>query len=325
MARIAVDAMGGDQAPHEIVEGAVMACQDGVDVALVGDEASLAPLLDGRDVEIPIVHASEIIGFDDDPARSIRDKRDASIVVAADLVANGDADALVSAGSTGAAMAAATFRIGRLAGVARPGIASIYPTGHVVLDVGANIECKPEHLLQFGVMGAALAQVYIHHENPTVGLLNIGEEPSKGRDLERAAFTLMSESNAVNFVGNVEGRDLATDVADVIVTDGFTGNVLLKTTEGAGKAIQAMILELLSQEQYAELLPPLMPAFMELREKLSADTVGGAHLVGTKGVVVIAHGSSSRTAMRNAIEIAAEGVDSGLTERIAAGIDAANH
>ena len=222
-------------------------------------------------------------------------------------------------------MASATFLIGRLPGVVRPGIASIYPTGHVVLDVGANLECKPEHLLQFGVMGAALAQVYIHVDEPTVGLLNIGEESSKGRDVERAAYALMSESKALNFVGNVEGRDLATDKADVMVTDGFTGNVLLKTSEGSGRAIQSMIMETLGRPEFAEVLPALMPAFMELREKLSSDSVGGAHLVGTKGVVVIAHGSSSRIAIRNAIEIAAEGVDHDLVEKIASGIDAASH
>ena len=325
MARIAVDAMGGDNAPREVVEGAILASADGVDVVLVGDEAAIAEVIGDRTVDIEIVHASQVIGFDDDPAHAIREKRDASIVRASRMVKDGEAGALVSAGSTGAAMASATFLIGRLPGVVRPGIASIYPTGHVVLDVGANLECKPEHLLQFGVMGAALAQVYIHVDDPTVGLLNIGEEASKGRDVERAAYALMSESRALNFVGNVEGRDLATDKADVMVTDGFTGNVLLKTSEGSGRAIQSMIMETLSRPEFADVLPALMPAFMELREKLSAETVGGAHLVGTKGVVVIAHGSSSRIAIRNAIEIAAEGVDHDLVERIAAGIDTATH
>lgn len=325
MSRIAVDAMGGDKAPREVVEGAALASQDGVNVVLVGDEDVLASVLSDVGAELPVAHASQVVEFNDDPARALRDKKDSSVAVAARLVAEGEADALVSAGSTGATMAAATLLVGRLPGVARPGIASIYPTGHVVLDVGANIECRPEHLLQFAVMGAALAEVYVHRDNPTVGLLNIGEEESKGRDLERETFVLMRESRAINFVGNVEGRDLATDTADVIVTDGFTGNVLLKTSEGAGKAIQAMIMEALAHPDYAELLPDLMPAFMELRAKLSPETVGGAHLVGTKGVVVIAHGSSSRIAMRNAIETAAEGADSGLVAKIAAGIDAAAH
>ena len=325
MSRIAVDAMGGDNAPLEIVEGAMLAVEDGVDLVLVGDEAVLNPILAERDAAIGVVHASQIIDFSDDPARAVRDKKDASIVVAAQMVASGEADALVSAGSTGATMASATFLIGRLPGVARPGIASIYPTGHLVMDVGANIVCKAEHLLQFAVMGTALSQVYSHVADPKVGLLNIGEEETKGRDLEREAFALLSESQAINFVGNVEGRDLASDNADVIVTDGFTGNVLLKTSEGSGRAIQAMIMEAIGKPEYQEHVAALMPAFLELRQRLSPESVGGAHLAGTKGVVVIAHGSSSRIAMRNAIEIAAEGADSGLVAKIAAGIDAAAH
>lgn len=325
MTRIAVDAMGGDNAPVELVEGAILAMEDGVDVVLVGDESVLNPYLAERGLDIDIVHAGEVIDFNDDPARAVRDKKDASIVVAARMVASGDADALVSAGSTGATMASATFLIGRLPGVARPGIASIYPTGHLVMDVGANIVCKPEHLLQFAVMGTALSQVYSHVDNPKVGLLNIGEEQTKGRDLEREAFALLSQSNAINFVGNVEGRDLASESADVIVTDGFTGNVLLKTSEGSGRAIQAMIMEALARPEYQEHVAALMPAFLELRERLSPESVGGAHLAGTKGVVVIAHGSSSRIAMRNAIEIAAEGADSGLVAKIASGIDTAAH
>lgn len=322
MTRIAVDAMGGDNAPLEVVEGAILAADDGVDVVLVGREPDLVTMLDDRDVELPIRGASEVIDFDDDPAHAIREKRDASIVVAARMVKEGEADALVSAGSTGAAMAAATFIIGRLPGVNRPGIASIFPTGQVVMDVGANVECKPEHLVQFAAMGSALAQVYRHIEDPSVGLLNIGEEVSKGRPLERAAHELLSRS-AVRFVGNVEGRDLATRTADVIVTDGFTGNVLLKTSEGTGRAIQQLILETLAKPPYHEHVAALMPAFEELRERLSPDSVGGAHLVGTRGVVVIAHGSSSRIAIRNAIEIAAEGVEHGLVDRIGSGITVA--
>lgn len=322
MAMIAVDAMGGDSAPREIVEGALMAHAEGAPVVLVGDVHAIGAIVDGR-ADIPVVPASEVIGFHDDPAHALREKKDASIAVAARLVSDGSADAVVSAGSTGAAMAAATFLIGRLPGVSRPGIASIFPTGHVVLDVGANLECRPEHLLQFAVMGSALAEVYGHVDRPKVGLLNIGEEPSKGREVERATHRLLAASPAINFVGNVEGRDIATDTADVIVTDGFTGNVLLKTSEGSGKAIQRMILETLSRPEYADLVAGLMPAFMELRERLSPESVGGAHLVGTKGVVVIAHGSSSRLAVSNAIRIASEGVEHGLVERVGSGIAAA--
>ena len=325
MPLIAVDAMGGDSAPREVVEGAILAAEQGVKVVLVGDEEQILPILEGRGGDVLVRHASEVITMDDVPQRAIRDKKDASIVVAARMVSTGEADAMVSAGSTGAALASAALLIGRLPDVSRPGIASIFPTGHVVMDVGANIECKPEHLLQFAVMGSALATVYRGIERPRVGLLNIGEEASKGRDLEKGAFDLLTRSAAVHFVGNVEGRDLATDLADVIVTDGFTGNVLLKTGEGTGRVIQQMILETLAKPEYVDAVADLMPAFMEIRERLSSESIGGAHLVGTKGVVVIAHGSSSRIAMDNAIEIAAEGASSGLVEKISSGIAAAVH
>jgi glycerol-3-phosphate acyltransferase PlsX len=325
MPLIAVDAMGGDSAPREIVEGAILAAEQGVRIVLVGDEDQIEPLLEGRGVDIAVQHTSQVITMDDVPHRAIREKKDASVAVAARMVATGAADAMVSAGSTGAALAAAAFLIGRLPGVTRPGIASMFPTGHIVMDVGANIECKPEHLLQFAVMASALATVYQGIDEPRVGLLNIGAEDSKGRELERGAFDLLSQSAAINFAGNVEGSDLATDVADVIVTDGFTGNVLLKTGEGTGKAIQQLILETLAKPEYVAAVQDLMPAFMEIRARLSPESVGGAHLVGTKGVVVIAHGSSTRIAMDNAIEIAAEGAASGLVEKVAAGIAAAIH
>lgn len=323
MPLIAVDAMGGDNAPHEIVEGALVAQADGMDVVLVGDEAILRPLLEGRNTDIVIHHAGEVINMHDVPSHAIREKKDASIVVAARMVADGEADAMVSAGSTGAAMACAAFVIGRLEGVVRPAIASFFPTGQLVMDMGANLEVKPENLLQFAVMGTALSQVYQRIEAPKVGLLNIGEEPTKGRDIEKAAHVLLASSDAINFVGNVEGRDIATAKADVIVTDGFTGNVLLKTSEGAAKVIQNLIFEILARPEYQDLVAGLMPAFAELRERLSPESVGGAHLVGTKGVVVIAHGSSSRVAVANAIAMASEGASSGLVEKISDGIAAA--
>ncbi len=323
MPLIAVDAMGGDNAPHEIVEGALVAQSDGIDVVLVGDEAQLRPLVEGRGTNITLHHAGQVIDMGDDPAHAIREKKDASIVVASRMVANGEADALVSAGSTGAVMACAAFVIGRLHGVVRPAIASFFPTGQLVMDMGANLEVKAEHLLQFAVMGTALSQVYQHVEAPKVGLLNIGEEPTKGRDIEKAAHVLLASSDAINFVGNVEGRDIATAKADVIVTDGFTGNVLLKTSEGASKVIQNLIFEIMARPEYQELTASLMPAFMEMRERLSPESVGGAHLVGTKGVVVIAHGSSSRVAVANAISMASEGASSGLVQKISDGIAAA--
>jgi len=323
MPTIAIDAMGGDKAPHEIVEGALIAAEDGANLVLVGDETILRSVLDGRGSDIAIRHAGQIIGMDDDPSHAIREKKDASIVVASRMVADGEADAIVSAGSTGAAMACAAFVIGRLKGVSRPAIASFFPTGQLVMDMGANLEVKAVHLLQFAVMGSALAQVYQHTASPKIGLLNIGEEPSKGREIEREAHALLAASDVINFVGNVEGRDIATAKADVIVTDGFTGNVLLKTSEGAAKVIQNLIFEVLAKPEYQDLVAQLMPAFVELREKLSPETVGGAHLVGTNGVVVIAHGSSSRVAITNAIGMAVEGAESGLVAKIGDGIAAA--
>ncbi len=258
--------------------------------------------------------------MDDDPARAIRDKKDSSIAVAAHMVREGKADGLVSAGSTGAALAAAAFIIGRLGGVSRPAIASIYPTGQILIDAGANLECRPSQLVQFAVMGSAVGSVYSGLESPRVGLLNIGHEEGKGRDVEKQAYALLSEAQPVNFIGNVEGHDLATDNVDIIVTDGFTGNVLLKTSEGVSKALYRIILELVSADEYQDALATLAKPMFELRHRLDPENIGGAHLVGAKGVVVIAHGSSSRVAIANAVEMAADGAKKGLIDKINAGI-----
>lgn len=312
--------MGGDRAPAETVWGAVEATDSGVDLVLVGDEELIRPVLQEADADIPVVPASQVVAMDDDPARAIREKKDSSIAVAAQLVAAGDAAGLVSAGSTGATMAAAAFIVGRLPGISRPAVSSVYPTGKTLIDAGANLECRPAHLVQFAVMGRAVSQVYSGIDDPRVGLLNIGEEDSKGRSLERETFALLSKASGINFVGNVEGRELGLDHADVIVTDGFTGNVLLKTSEGVGRAIYRLVLEALAEDRYQEAIQALMPAFLDLRRMLDAETVGGAHLVGTNGVVVIGHGSSSRVAVANAAVMAAEGVSKGLVDRIATGV-----
>jgi len=322
MPTIAVDAMGGDSAPDEVVRGAVVAQEAGHDVVLVGDADRVSPILEKLDADVPVEHAGQVIEMDDDPARAIREKKDASVLVAARLVASGDADALVSAGSTGAALAAAAFVIGRLPGVSRPAIASVFPTGDIILDAGANIDVRPEHLVQFAVMGTAIGQVYAGIEAPRVGLLNIGEEDGKGRELDRRAYPLLEAADGINFIGNVEGRDLGTGTVDVFVTDGFTGNVLLKTVEGTVRAFYRMLLEAIQADEYQEALAALMPAFMNLRAYVDPENVGGAHLLGTKGVVVIAHGSSSQVAIANAIEMATAGARERLTARIATGIEA---
>ena len=326
MARIALDAMGGDHAPRETVLGAVDAVSRGVEVVLVGDEAALAPLLAEAGTDLPVVHAPETIGMADDPAAAIREKKNASVTVCARLVAEGQAAGMVSAGSTGAAMAAAAIVIGRIEGVSRPAIATIFPLGvpTVVLDAGANVEVKPEQLVQFAVMGAVFAEIHLNREEPTVGLLNIGEEEGKGRELEKAAFALLKE-RVPRFVGNVEGRDLGRGAADVFVTDGFTGNVLLKTAEGVARVVGKFVLEGLAEDadqSVQDALGVLLPRLMGLRERFDPEAYGGAHLVGVRGTVVIAHGSSSRRAIANALVMAGEGAERGMVQRIAAGVRA---
>ncbi len=319
MATIALDASGGDHAPDETVAGAIVAAESGVDVVLVGDEPEIRSRLNG--FAIPIVHAPETIEMGEDPARALREKPGSSIVACARLVKSGEAAGLVSAGSTGAAMAAAAIIIGRVPGVLRPTIATVFPTSGtptVVLDSGANPDVKAEHLLQFAAMGSALSETYFGVASPRIGLLNIGEERGKGRQLEKDAYLLLERSQ-LNFVGNLEGRDVATDKADVLVTDGFTGNVFLKTTEGVATLISELIAAAIAEaspESAGEILPLLAP----VRDRLNYEATGGAHLLGVHGVVVIAHGASSRRAIANAIRVAHEGQEHGLVERVAARI-----
>ncbi|MDX1689529.1 MAG: phosphate acyltransferase PlsX [Acidimicrobiia bacterium] len=322
MARIALDAMGGDHAPTETVRGALDAVERGVDVVLVGDRVLLEEVLDRHDASLPVVHAPDVIGMSEDPAAAIREKKGAPVSVAARLVADGEAAGFVSAGSTGAAMAAAAVVIGRIRGVKRPAIATIFPvgTGTVLLDAGANLEVRAEHLYQFGLMGSVVAEIYLDVAEPTVGLLNIGEEASKGRDLERSAHDLLSGS-PIRFAGNVEGRDVGRGVADVFVTDGFTGNVLLKTAEGIARLVGRLVLESIADDDdpaVQEAAQVVLPKLLGLRERLDPEAYGGAHLVGARGTVVIAHGSSSRVAIANALSLAAEGADRGIVERIEA-------
>lgn len=317
MPRIALDAMGGDHAPGEIVAGGIAAAAAGVDVTLVGDEPRLRILLDENQAELPILHAPEVIGMGDDPARAIREKADSSIVTCARMVKGGDADGFVSAGSTGAAMAAAAIVLGRLPDVLRPTIASVIPkpTGQtVVLDSGANPEVKPDHLVQFAEMGSVLAEVYFGTVEPRVGLLSIGEERGKGRTLERETYGLL-EAAPVNFIGNVEGRDLGSDGVDVIVTDGFTGNVLLKTTEGVASMVARMMMAQLDDVD-EDARRAALGALEPLVRRLDYENTGGAHLLGAAGVVVIAHGSSSRRSVYNAIVMARDGAQHDLVRRI---------
>ncbi|MGA7227361.1 MAG: phosphate acyltransferase PlsX [Acidimicrobiia bacterium] len=319
MVRIALDAMGGDNAPSETVAGAVEAARADVDVVLVGHHHIIEAELAKHDVRLPIVDAPEIIEMGEDPARALREKPGASITVAAKLVAENSAEGLVSAGSTGAAMAAAAILIGRIKGVSRPSIASIFPTPGtptLVLDSGANPDVKPDQLVQFAIMGSVAAEVLLGAKEPRVGLLSIGEEKGKGRDLERAAHDLLEDA-PVRFVGNLEGRDVATDKADVIVTDGFTGNIFLKTMEGAAQVVIRYAMEEVGR------LPPevreaALPALDQVRLRLDYETYGGAQLLGVKGVVVISHGASTRVSIANALRMAHEAAEQDLPGRLAA-------
>lgn len=320
MSVIAVDAMGGDRAPEEIIGGAVDASRNGVEVVLVGDKSRIEAITDAEGADLPVVHAGQVIEMDDDPARAMREKKDSSISVAAKLVADGSAGGLVSAGSTGAALGAAAFIIGRLPGVGRPAIASLLPNEKVVLDSGANLSCRPEHLAQFAIMGAALAQIHYRVEVPRVGLVNIGEERGKGRELDKQAYELLSALGSIDFVGNLEGRDLARDAAEVFVADGFTGNVLLKTAEGVAQMVLSRLQQTLDREELADAVQRLGPALGEFYASLDPESVGGAHLLGTRGVVVVAHGSSSRRAIANAIDLAAEGIVDDLVAKIEQGL-----
>jgi len=325
-ARIALDAMGGDNAPHQTVLGALDAAAMGIDVVLVGDQALLEAELASADADLSIVHAPEVVAMDDDPASAIRSKKGASVTVAARLVAEGEVGGMVSAGSTGAALAASAIVIGRLEGVSRPAIATVFPLGSptVVLDIGANLDVRPSTLAEFGVMGSVLAEIYLGVERPRVGLLNIGEEPGKGRPIEREAHELLA-AMPIDFIGNVEGRDLGTGRVDVFVTDGFTGNVLLKTAEGTARAVARLVLEALASDEdpaFQEAAGAVLPKLLAVRDQMDPEAHGGAHLVGVKGTVVVDHGSASRRAIAASIRMAADGVEQNLLSRIEAGLRA---
>ncbi len=317
MLPIAVDAMGGDRSPGEILAGAHAAAALGIPVVLVGPEG-----LEGCG-HLPLIHASEVIAMDDDAAQGVRRKKDSSLVRAAEAVRDGKASAMVSAGNTGATMASALLRMGRVKGVNRPAIATPIPVPgerpNILLDAGANSEVQAEWLVQFATMGTIYARHRFGIERPTVGLLSIGEEPGKGDTLRKEAYELLVNAPGIDFIGNVEGRDLMRKTADVIVTDGFTGNVALKTLEGGLKTIfNALLTAFASKPEYKEHADALLPALLPLHTEMSPDTQGGAVLLGVDGICIISHGSSGETAMVNAIKLAEEMVQTGLVAEITA-------
>ena len=313
MARVAVDALGGDRAPEEVVAGALAAAAEGIEVTLHGP----AGLDTGG---LPLVVAGQAIGMAEKPSEAVRGKPDSSLVSAVRAVADGGADAVLSAGNTGAMLAAGLLELRRLPGVMRPAIAVPIPAKNgpsVLIDAGANADARPEHLLQFATMGAVFAEEILGVENPEVRLLSIGEEPQKGNQLTLEAHELLAASD-LNFAGNTEGRDILLGAADVVVTDGFTGNVTLKLLEGAIKTLLEALreeIEATSRGKLGGLL--IRPAARRLRHKLDPDTYGGAYLLGLRGLAVIAHGNSSRTAMANAIRLAARGAEHDVVGRLA--------
>ncbi|MEO6651818.1 MAG: phosphate acyltransferase PlsX [Ilumatobacteraceae bacterium] len=325
MLPIAVDAMGGDNAPGAIVAGAKAAAAAGVPVVLVGP-ADLADLVDIGD--LPLIEASEVIEMDEDGGKAVRRKKDSTLVRAAEAVRDGHASAMISAGNTGATMASALLRMGRINGVKRPAIATIIPVPDgaptVLLDAGANAEVQAELLVQFAQMGSIFSRYRFGIDSPKVGLLSIGEEPGKGDALRKETYPLLVDEGAagrINFVGNVEGRDVMSATADVIVADGFTGNVVLKTLEGGLKTIVAALLDAFgSDESYKPHADALMPALLALYEMLDPETYGGAMLLGVDGVCIISHGSSSERAIVNAINVAKEMVEADVVGAISAAI-----
>ncbi|MCA1030036.1 phosphate acyltransferase PlsX [Bacillus timonensis] len=319
--KIAIDAMGGDHAPKVIVEGAMKAVNHYSDlhITLIGDEKQIKSYLTNES-KISIIHTDEIIESTDEPVRAVRRKKNASMVLMAKEVSEGRAEACISAGNTGALMAAGLFVVGRIDGIDRPALSPTLPTidsqGFLFLDVGANVDAKPEHLLQYGIMGSIYAKQVRGIENPRVGLLNVGTEEKKGNELTKQAFDLLKNAE-LNFIGNVESRDLLEGVADVVVTDGFTGNVTLKTIEGSALSIFSMLKTVLTSNVKSKIAASILkPQLIGLKQKMDYSEYGGACLFGLKAPVIKAHGSSDANAVFNAVRQAREMVEKNVAETI---------
>ena len=318
--RVAVDAMGGDRAPEEIVAGALAAASATVEPVLFGRREALEPLAQG----LEIVHADDVVAMDDKPSDAAREKRESSMFAACRAVGEGDAQAVVSAGNTGAMLAAGLLEIRRLPDVHRPAIAVPLPSiggTSVLIDAGANADARPEHLVQFGHMGSVFAEDILSISDPNVALLSIGEEPDKGNRLVRETHPLL-EASHLDFVGNVESRELLAHAADVVVCDGFTGNMALKLMEGTIKTLLDELRKEIEASPRGKLGGLLVrPAARGLRKRLDPDTYGGAYLLGLRGLSVIAHGNSSRTAIANAITLGAQGAAGNVVARVAARLE----
>lgn len=325
--KIAIDAMGGDNAPEEIVHGAMKAALDfnDIEITLVGNEDEIRKYLTSNDDRIQVLHTNEMILGTDEPVRAVRRKKQASMVLAAQLVADGKADACISAGNTGALMAAGLFVVGRIEGIERPALAPTLPTiggeGFLLLDVGANVDAKPEHLTQYALMGAIYAEKVRGVKNPRVGLLNIGTEEKKGSELTKDTFTKLQQAD-INFIGNVEARDLLNGVADVVVTDGFTGNMVLKTIEGTAMSLFKMLKTAMTSNLKSKLAAAVLkPDLKELKGKMDYSEYGGAALFGLKAPVIKAHGSSDRNALYSAVKQTRIMVEHEVAEKVKAALE----
>jgi phosphate acyltransferase len=304
--RIAIDAMGGDHAPKEIVKGAMAAIKEykDIEIILVGNESTIKEFLTD-DHRITIIHTDEKIEATDSPVTAIRRKKNSSMVLAIKEVKEGRADACISAGNTGALMTGGVLIVGRIKGIERPALAPMLPTftgdGFLLIDAGANMDAKPEHLLHYGVMGSIYMQKVRHLESPRIGLLNVGTEDDKGTELTKQAFALLKDA-PINFIGNVEARDLLEGVADVVVCDGFSGNVVLKTVEGTALSLFSLLKKELTSTFFNKLAAgALKPSFKKIKEKMDYTEYGGAGLFGLQAPIIKAHGSSNETAILNAI------------------------
>ncbi|MCM3123347.1 phosphate acyltransferase PlsX [Mesobacillus sp. AQ2] len=324
--RLAIDAMGGDNAPKEIVLGAMKAVENFKDIhiLLVGDEKKIREHLTTED-RIEILHTEEVILGTDEPVRAVRRKKTASMVLAAQQVADGKADACISAGNTGALMAAGLFVVGRINGIERPALAPTLPTiggeGFLLLDVGANADAKPEHLVQYAIMGSIYSEKARGIERPRVGLLNIGTEEKKGNELVRSTFELLKDTD-INFIGNVEARDLLDGVADVVVADGFTGNMVLKTIEGTAMSVFKMLKSALTSSFKSKMAAAVLkPDLAQLKNKMDYTEYGGAGLFGLKAPVIKAHGSSDANAVFNSIRQAREMVEKDVSGTIRTAVE----
>ncbi|CEH32034.1 phosphate acyltransferase [Aneurinibacillus migulanus] len=320
---IAIDAMGGDLAPSSNIEGAIEAAREMPDIrlVLVGDEARLTPMLAQAPTNIEIRHASEIIEADEEPVKAVRRKRDSSLVVGVTMVKNKEADVIISAGNTGAFMTAALLITGRIKGIDRPALSPIVPTvgtaGAMILDAGANMDAHPKNLLQYAIMGSIYAKKVMGVESPRIGLLNVGTEERKGNDLTKETYGLLQESS-LNFIGNVEARDVMEHVCDVVVCDGFSGNILLKTMEGMAKTMMSVMKEEFTRTVTSQLAAMMLrPGLKRMKMKMDYAEHGGALLMGVQGTCIKAHGSSSARAIYTAIKQAKKFVEQDVNGLIA--------